>query len=75
MLAKLSRLLQRMAKGWVVILFLCFFFLTTAVIFPLSSRLLGVPEEGVTTIDTQLHYTPTELYAIMDAYGEQGRVG
>ncbi len=75
MLEKCSRLLQRMARGWVVILFLVLFFLTTTVVFPFSSRLLGVPEEGVTAIDTRLYYTPAELYGMMDAYGEQGRVG
>jgi len=72
---KLSNLLRRMAKGWVVLLFLVLFILTTSVVFPFFANLLDIPDEGVESIDTKMYYSPAELYDMMEAYGEVGRRG
>jgi hypothetical protein len=64
-----------MARGWVVLLFLALFILTTSVVFPFFANLLDVPEQGVEPIDTQFTYSPARLYEIMAAYGEDGRRG
>ena len=74
MLSKFSQFIQRISKGWVVILLLLLFILTVSVIFPFFARLLNVPED-VASIDTMLYYTPAELYQILEAYGQQGRPG
>jgi len=74
MLLKLSQCIQRISKGWVVVLLLLLFILTVSVIFPLFSRLLNIPED-VESIDTKLYYTPADLYSILEAYGQQGRQG
>lgn len=75
MLLNFSKWIQRISRGWVVILFVLLFMLTASVIFPLFGRLLNVPEEGVESIDTKFYYTPDELYEIMEPYGKQGRRG
>ena len=74
-MTRLSEWVKSIARGWVVIVLLALFMLTTMVVFPLFSRMLQVPKEGVEAIDTQLGYTPARLYEIMEDYGETGRRG
>jgi hypothetical protein len=73
MIDKISLFLQRMAKGWLVLVLLGCFFLTILVVFPAVSHLLGVPEQGVESIDTTFYYSPGWLYDAMQAYGPEGR--
>ena len=65
--------LDKLATGWNILLLFMFFMLVTTLFFPWFSDVLGVPEEGVETIDLQFTYSPQELYRMLENYGEQGR--
>ena len=65
--------LDRMAKGWVILIFLLLFFFTTSFFMPWFSQVLGIPDKGVTSIDLQFTYSPQRLYQMIGQYGERGR--
>lgn len=73
MAIRFSNLLIRLANGRSLLILFLLFLLTTSVIFPLMSAIIEDPTGELEKIDTKFFYTSTELYEILDAYGDQGR--
>ena len=66
MLTKLSTILQKYAKGPLVLLFVAF-------ILPNTEAQMKATSGGVGPIDLQFFYTPEKVYSMVSAYGESGR--
>ncbi len=73
MLTKLSTILQKYAKGPLVLLFLALDLLFVAFILPNTEAQMKATSGGVGPIDLQFFYTPEKVYSMVSAYGESGR--
>jgi hypothetical protein len=73
MLKRFSGWLRRVSQGWVVLAAVGLFALFMILVLPaVSSRSAG-RGEGAGSPDTLFWYPPSELYAMAEAYGEEGR--
>lgn len=73
MITTLSTILQKSAKGRLVLLFLALDLLFVAFILPNTEARLKAASGGVGPIDLQFFYTPEKVYSMIDAYGATGR--
>ncbi|MGE5248890.1 MAG: hypothetical protein ACM3QS_01650 [Bacteroidota bacterium] len=73
MLAKLSDLLQRYTKGWLIFLLLLLNGLFMGMILPMTRALLKDDTGRTGPIDLLLFYTPPRVYQMIAAYGPYGR--
>jgi len=73
MLTKLSEILKRYAKGWLVLVFFALDALFNVVIMSGVQARLEAASGGVGPIDLQFFYTPEKAYSMVAAYGAAGR--
>jgi len=73
MLAKLSETLKTYAKGWIVLVLLALDVFFNAVVLPRQMAQMQAASGGTGPIDLRFFYTPTQVYAMIDAYGAVGR--
>ena len=74
MLAKLSATLRKYANGWLVLVFLAGEIFFNAVVLPNRKAMIEAGSGGIGPIDLQLFYTPGKAYAMVESYGEAGRL-
>jgi hypothetical protein len=73
MINNISRTLIRYANGRNILIFLALFIVMNAAILPWAGGRIDSYSGGVGPIDLQTSYTPAQVYAMVAAYGEQGR--
>ena len=73
MIDKLSAFLVRQANGRNILIFLALFIVMNAVILPWGGGRIEAYSGGVGAIDLGFWQTPEQLFAMVAAYGEQGR--
>jgi hypothetical protein len=73
MQCRISKMLQNLSPGWVVLLSLLVFLLFTALVLPAQAAQAELASQGAASPDTSLFYTAAELYEMARAYGEVGR--
>ena len=73
MLTKLSEILNKFAKGWIILIFLILTGFFNAVILSQVGAKLQELSGGTGPIDLQFFYTPEKAYSMIQSYGEQGR--
>lgn len=69
----ISERLYRISGGGVALVSLIAFVLFTALVLPRQAAQANAQAPGVGSPDTSLWYSPAKLYAMAEAYGEQGR--
>lgn len=74
MLLRLSDMLHKAAKGWVVFVLFLLDGLFMGLILPGSEALLQSDSDGVGPLDLFFFYTPEQAYAVVAAHGNAGRV-
>jgi uncharacterized membrane protein YfhO len=70
---KLSRFFYKFSSGWVVLAALLVFILFAIFILPDFSEQSALYWNGMGSPDTTLFYSGADLYAMAEAYGEEGR--
>jgi hypothetical protein len=70
MIKKISSCLNQVSRGWVVVAALAIFVLFSALVLPGQA---AKSETDAGTPDLSLYYSPTKLYEMAEAYGENGR--
>lgn len=73
MFVKLSALLHRYAKGWLILALAVLDFLFMGVILPRQQANLEAASGGVGPIDLRFFSTPEQIQAMIEAYGGTGR--
>ncbi len=73
MFARLSHLLHRFAKGWLILLLAVLDVLFNTAILPRMQASLEAGSGGVGPIDLKLFYTPEQVNTMIAAYGDAGR--
>jgi hypothetical protein len=73
MARRLSRWLRRVSTGWVVLATTAIFLLFTGWVLPAQSDRAEAETGDGPSPDTSFVYTPAELYAMAEAYGDAGR--
>ena len=73
MLTALSGNLQKLARGWLVLLLLAIQIIFMVVILPFAETALGEGSGRATPIDQQFFYTPEKSYALISTYTAEGR--
>lgn len=73
MFVKLSNLLYRYAKGWLILVFAAIDILFNVAILPRMQANLEAASGGVGPIDLRFLSTPEQLQSMVAAYGEAGR--
>ncbi len=73
MFAKLSRLLYRYAKGWLILVLFALDVLFNVIILPRTQAALESASGGVGPIDLRFFSTPEQIFSMIEAYGESGR--
>ncbi len=73
MLGRISEMLKKYARGWLVLVFLAGEVLFNAVIMPNQQAKLEAASGGIGPIDLQFFYTPEKVYSMITAYGDAGR--
>lgn len=73
MFAKLSNLLHRYAKGWLILVLAVLDFLFIGVIMPRLQAGMEAASGGVGPIDLRFFSTPEQIQSMIEAYGEAGR--
>lgn len=73
MLKRLSDMLHKAAKGWLVFVLFLLDGLFMGLILPAGETLLKGGSGGVGPLDLQFFYTPQKAYAVIAAHGEYGR--
>lgn len=73
MLRKLSQRLHDVSRGWVALIAILGFLIFTATILPNQAAQAEAESGGAPSPDTSLIYRPSELYAMAEAYGPEGR--
>ncbi|MGC9469221.1 MAG: hypothetical protein ACP5HS_11565 [Anaerolineae bacterium] len=73
MIGKLSRWLYKVSPSWVALVALVGFLLFAALVLPGQAAEAEAKTGTSVSPDTSFFYTPTELYAMAEAYGPEGR--
>jgi hypothetical protein len=73
MCKQISDWLYRMSTGWVALAALVLFLLFTALVLPQQAARSEEETGSTESPDTSGFYTPSDLYRLAEAYGEQGR--
>jgi hypothetical protein len=73
MLTRLSELLRKYAKGWLIIVLFVLDGLFIGFILPMTEARMKAESGDVGPIDLQFFYTPDKVYGMVEAYGEFGR--
>lgn len=73
MFTRLSGLLHRYAKGWLILVLFVLDVLFNVIILPRTQAALEATSGGVGPIDLQFFYTPEKVASMIEAYGEAGR--
>lgn len=73
MFRKISERLHRLSTGRVALAGLIIFLLFTALVLPGQSRQAESSAGGAGSPDTSFFYAPSDLYAMAEAYGPEGR--
>jgi hypothetical protein len=73
MLDKLSDVLRKYAKGWLVLVFFALDFIFNAIILPATQATLETVSGGTGPIDLQFFYPPEKVYSMIASYGDAGR--
>lgn len=70
---KISTALHKYATGWVTLVALMIFLVFSATVLPQQAEKAAEVSGGAASPDTSLVYTVNDLYAMVQAYGENGR--
>lgn len=70
---RISLWLRRVSTGWVALAALVLFALFIGLVLPSQAEEAAAVSEEAGSPDSSLWYTPTELYAMAEAYGPDGR--
>lgn len=73
MLVKLSEMLKKYAKGWLILVFFGLEVVFNAAILPATQARLEAASGGTGPIDLQFFYTPEKVYSMVASYGDAGR--
>lgn len=73
MVKKLSKWIDKISTGKLVVISLVVFMVFTAVVLPWQSAKSEEFSRDAGGIDTSFFYTPEKLYQTVEAYGEEGR--
>lgn len=73
MSTRLSHLLRRYAKGWLVLVLFLLDGLFMGLILPGAEARIKNASNGTGPIDLQFFYTPEKVYGMVASYGEAGR--
>ena len=73
MMKNLSQWLHRVSRGWVALIAILGFLIFTATVLPSQAAQAEAESGGAPSPDTSLIYRPSELYAMAEAYGPEGR--
>ena len=73
MIKRLSNWFYRLSTGWVALAGLVIFFIFSATVLPAQSAKIDTNSSQAGTPDLSVFYTPTDLYQMAEAYGEDGR--
>ena len=70
---RISAWLYRVSTGWVTLVALLVFALFIALVLPAQAEQAALESGDAGSPDSSLFYTPADLYAMAEAYGEEGR--
>ena len=73
MTKRFSDWLRRVSKGWVALSALLIFLLFSALVLPQQATKAEQETGSPDSPDTSFFYSPSDLYRMAEAYGEQGR--
>jgi hypothetical protein len=70
---RISTWLHHVSTGWVALVALILFALFIALVLPAQAEQAAAESGDAGSPDSSLFYTPADLYAMAEAYGEEGR--
>ncbi len=73
MARRISDWLRSVSRGWVALAALLVFLLFSALVLPQQATLAEQQTGSADSPDTSFFYAPRDLYAMAEAYGEEGR--
>ena len=74
MLTKVSDLLRKYVRGWLILILLAGEIFFNAILLPKVQATLEKVSNGNGPIDLLFFYTPEKVYSMVASYGEAGRV-
>jgi hypothetical protein len=70
---RISAFIHKVSHGWVVLISLAIFVLFSALVLPVQSTRASTEFGDAGSPDMSFFYTPADLYAMAESYGEGGR--